>query len=85
MKFDWLITFRSVTYAQRAEQILRRAGIDTHLRRTPKELSKRGCGYCLSLSGKDVPAGVELLREKEISFERVYAQSRAGGMEERMI
>lgn len=85
MKSDWLITFRSVTYAQRGEQVLRRHGIDCQLRRTPKELSARGCGYCLNLSGRDAQVGVELLREKEIPFERVYAQSRTGRMEERMV
>lgn len=85
MKFDWLITFRSVTYAQRGEQALHRHGIDCHLRRTPKELSARGCSYCLSLSGRNAQVAVELLREKEVPFERVYAQSRTGRMEERMV
>lgn len=85
MKLDWLITFRSVTYAQRAEQAFRSVGIDTMLRRTPKELSNRGCGYGLRVQGKDVLAAVELLREKGIAFGKVYAQGRDGKMEERAV
>ena len=85
MKFDWLITFRSVTYAQRAEQAFRTVGIDAVLRRTPKELSTRGCGYGLRIQGKDSLAAVELLREREIAFGKVYAQGRNGKMEERVV
>ena len=48
---NYYITFRSITYAQRGAQILRRAGIDCILRRTPKQMTKRGCGYSLQLRG----------------------------------
>ncbi len=41
------ITFRSITYAQRAQNHLDRLGIRTYLLRTPRSMAKNGCGYCL--------------------------------------
>ena len=84
MKNDWMITFRSVTFAQKAERRLKGAGIDCILQRTPKELSERGCGYCLRLQGRDAVAAVNLLRENQLSFGKVYAVS-AGRPEERVL
>ena len=49
MKQDWLITFRSVTLAQKGERALKQAEIFCSLQRTPKMLSERGCGYCLRI------------------------------------
>ena len=83
MNLDWLITFRSVTYAQRGERLLNRFGLDCTLRRTPRELSQRGCGYCLAIRGRDAIAAAELLREQEVPFGKVYARTAGGNMEER--
>ncbi len=82
MKLDFLITFRSITYAQQGERALQKLGIDCQLRRTPRELTSRGCGYCLTIPGRDALAAVELLRSRQIPFGKVYAQN-AGKMEER--
>jgi len=73
MKHDWLITFRSVTYAQKGERLLKKAGISCALQRTPKMLSQRGCGYCLRLRGTDVVAAAQQLREGGALFEKAYA------------
>ena len=85
MNLDWLITFRSVTYAQRGERLLNQRGMTCALRRTPRELSQRGCGYCLAIRGRDAIAAVELLREQEVPFGKVYARTAGGNMEERML
>ena len=85
MKLDWLITFRSVTHAQRGERALNRVGLDCMLRRTPRELSQRGCGYCLAIRGRDAVAAVEVLREQEVPFGKVYARTGGGVMEERVL
>lgn len=85
MKFDWLITFRSVTYAQRGQQALHGVGIDCQLRRTPRELSTKGCGYALGIRGRDALAATEILREKGINFNKVFAQGLSGKMEERTL
>ncbi len=84
MKFDWLITFRSVTFAQKGERKLKGVGIACSLRRTPKELSERGCGYCLGLQGTDVLRAVQLLRETQTAFGKVYSLS-SGRPEERAL
>ena len=84
MKYDWLITFRSVTFAQKGERRLKGAGIECLLQRTPRELSDRGCGYCLRLRGKDAAAAVNLLRENQLGFGKVYALS-SGYPEERVL
>ena len=85
MNFDWLITFQSVTYAQRGERLLQQKGINCALRRTPRELSQKGCGYCLAIRGRDAIGAVELLRENEVPFGKLYGQTVGGGMEERVL
>ena len=82
MKADYLITFRSITFAQRAQVALKRIGIENRLQRTPRTLSSRGCGYCLLLEGRDALAAVEILRPQDVDFGKVYAIT-ATGMEER--
>jgi len=69
------ITFRSVTFAQRGESVLRQRYIETALQRTPKWMEEQGCGYCLRLpSGKAMDA-VQILKSKQIPFRKVYTQA----------
>jgi len=79
---SYFITFRSVTFAQRGEGVLRRAGIDCSLQRTPRRMEEQGCGYCLRVRDRDVPGAVELLRGKQVQFRRVYLQLPNGETEE---
>ncbi len=85
MKYNWLITFRSVTFAQKGERLLKNKGIDCAMQRTPKELSKRGCGYCLRIQAKDAMTAVELLQDNAISYGKTYAMTEGGRPEERML
>ena len=78
MKSDWLITFRSVTFAQKGERRLKSAGIDCILQRTPKELSERGCGYCLRLRWYHGDRAITALREKGIAYGKVYTLEEDG-------
>ena len=78
---DCLITFRSVTPAQRAEAALRRAGMDCRMQRTPRWMEEQGCGYSLRLSTGQIQAAAELLRTKGIVFRKIYLRSE-GKMEE---
>ena len=66
-----LITFRSVTYAQRGERSLTRRGIGCTVMRTPKWMEDQGCGYGLRLRGS-VEAAVETLRRDGIAWRKVY-------------
>ena len=58
----YLITFRSVTYAQRGERLLNRWGERCSLKRTPRWVEERGCGYSLRLQTDDIERAVTLLR-----------------------
>ena len=81
MKF-YYITFRSVTYAQRGEQVLQKGGIRCTLLRTPKWMEERGCGYCLRLWTENVGPAVQLLRKAQVSLRKVYVQNKEGQLEE---
>ncbi len=85
MKNEWLITFRSVTFAQRGERLLRSHHIECVMQRTPKKLTERGCGYCLRLRGVDVPAAVEILRREKMRYEKLYAIKDDESTEERVL
>lgn len=67
------VTFRSVTPAQRGERILRTAGVDCTLQRTPRWMEERGCGYCLRLQPQVAARAVQLLKAGGISFSKVLA------------
>ncbi len=81
MKFC-LITFRSVTPAQRGESILRRAGLECTLQRTPRWMEERGCGYSIRVRHHDMMAALELLRSNDVVFQKVYLRRDNGTMEE---
>lgn len=84
MKYS-IISFRSVTYAQRAERVLNRAGIGCMLHRTPKKLQVNGCGYSLRLRTADAGAAVALLRENGVPISKVFEEKNDGSMEERAL
>ena len=67
-----MITFRSVTPAQRAENLLRKEGIACTLQRTPRVLADQGCGYSIRLKYGYLHRATELLRQKGISYRKAY-------------
>ena len=80
--YFYFITFRSVTFAQRAEKLLNQQGYRVNLMRTPRWMEEQGCGYALKLWTNDIAAAVRLLRESRIQLRRVYVQLEDGQMEE---
>ncbi|MBQ9761919.1 MAG: DUF3343 domain-containing protein [Oscillospiraceae bacterium] len=79
---SYYITFRSVTYAQRGERVLRRGGVDPALQRTPRWMEERGCGYCLRVRPGEALAALELLRAAGVPFSKIYGPNNSGKMEE---
>ena len=67
-----LITFRSVTPAQRGESALLQEGIVSTIHRTPKMLADRGCGYSLRLRQHQLHSAVEILRRRGIPYGKTY-------------
>lgn len=78
----YLLTFRSVTLAQRGEVLLQRAGIHTAMSRAPKWMEDRGCGYCLRLRSRELNRSLELLRDAGLPYRRLYGQKPDGTWEE---
>ena len=81
MRMD-LITFRSITPAQRGQRILQAAGIGCTLQRTPKLLAQQGCGYCLRLREEMLDEALRQLRDGSIQFRKIYLQHPEGSVEE---
>jgi len=78
----YIITFRSVTPAQRAEKLLRSMGLSCHLGRTPRWMEEQGCGYSVRVRNMEAAALTALLRSHRISFRKLYLQAENGAMEE---
>ena len=77
-----MITFRSVTPAQRGEGLLRQEGIPCSLQRTPRQMAEQGCGYSLRLRCDYLMQAVECLRRKGIAFRKAYRIQEDGRPEE---
>lgn len=77
-----IITFRSVTPAQRAEGVLKRAGIDCTTQRTPRWMEEKGCGYSVRMDCSDMMAASMFLRNAGVSFRKAYSLNSNGAPEE---
>ncbi len=84
MKVDgvYFITFRSVTYVQRGERLLSRAGFRCSIQRTQRWMEERGCGYSLRVQTGEIERAVELLRGEQLPMGKVYLRRRDGKLEE---
>ena len=69
---NYLLLYRSLTYAQWAAVALERAGISVYLVRTPKSLAGEGCGYSLKVSVRDGPDAILVLKRNARPPRRVY-------------
>ena len=78
---SYFITFRSITLAQRAESAMRAEGYRCYMRRTPRWMEERGCGYGVEVKLTDIRQGLELLRKAGISYRRSYLQTEDGTVE----
>ena len=77
-----MITFRSVTPAQQGEGLLRRAGVNCTLHRTPRWMEAQGCGYSLRIQHSDAAYAAQLLRSNQVSFRKIYLKAESGALEE---
>lgn len=83
MNQTWIITFRSITFAQKAQRLLRREMMETILQRTPAGLSDRGCSYCLGLRERDMTGAMALLRREHLLTGKIFSRNGEGQWEER--
>ena len=68
----YVITFRSITAAQRGERILQKNGIRCQISRTPRWMEEQGCGYCLKLGRSRIREAVAMLEENGIHYRKLY-------------
>lgn len=80
-----LITFRSVTWAQRAEALIRRIGYQCSMRRTSRLMEAQGCGYSLRIPAEHISVCVNKLKATNISYQKVYRYNELGELEELQI
>ncbi len=78
----YYITFRSVTFAQRGEKLLRKSAIRCSLLRTPRWMEEQGCGYALKIWTRDIGEAVQQLRSAQLPLRRIYVQAADGQLEE---
>ena len=77
----YLISCRSLSWAQRMGRVLERAGIPAATIRAPRDLAPEGCGHCLRVSEKHLPQALTLLREAGFDKSRIIVYRDDGGVE----
>lgn len=78
----YYITFRSVTFAQRGERLLRDAGFSCTMGRSPRWMEEQGCSYALRLRTDEIQRAADLLRGSRIPLRKFYIQGKEGKLEE---
>ena len=74
----YIIICRSLTYAQRTAQVLERVGIPGWVQRSPKLISKEGCGYCVRIPERRLADALTVLRREGMSPKQVFLQTAEG-------
>ncbi len=77
----YLLTFRSLTYAQRASRVLERAGITGTVSRVPKAAAVKGCAYCVTVPARHREWAMTILTGAGLRPERVLLRHPDGTLE----
>lgn len=72
----YLIIARSVTYAQRMQMALERAGIRSQIFRAPRELTTLGCAYAVQIQEQDLPQALPVLHRAFLDPVQIYVTQR---------
>ena len=78
----YFITFRSVTYGQQGERLLKGSGVRCGLQRSPRWMEEQGCGYALRIWAAKIEPAAALLADRQIPMRRTYLQRQDGQLEE---
>ena len=68
----YLIIARSVTYAQRMQRALGRAGIACRIYRASRELSAQGCAYAVQIRAGDLAQALTVIHRESLDPVSVY-------------
>lgn len=77
----YIITCRSLTYAQRAARALERLGIMAVVMRPPADIAGESCAYGIKVREKNISEALKTLKAAGLNHGRVYIL-RPGGNEE---
>ena len=72
----YLILARSVTYAQRMQRALDRAGISSRVYRAPRDLTNLGCAYALRLAPRDLREALLTLHRENLNPVQIFLYQR---------
>lgn len=78
----YLFMCKSLTYAQRSQKALERAGISANIIKSPSSLSTRGCGYSVSVSYARGSRAAEILKKSSLLQGKIYIQEADGSYKE---
>ena len=68
----YIILARSVTYAQRMQKSLGRAGIRCHVFRPPRDLTEMGCAYAVRIAVSDLPEALTALHRDNLDPVQIF-------------
>lgn len=68
----YIILARSVTYAQRMQKVLSRAGIRCQIYRAPRDLTDLGCAYAVRLVAGSLPAALAALHQESLNPVQIF-------------
>ena len=77
----YLITFRSLTHAQRSARLLERSGLTATVVKAPQGLSSSGCAYAVTLRSRPEEA-LALLKKNNMRVGRLFRRGPDGSYEE---
>ncbi len=72
----YLIIARSVTFAQRMQKTLARAGIRSLIFRAPRELTELGCAYAVQITAADLPTALRALHREALDPVQIFLHQR---------
>ena len=81
----YLLLYPSLTRTQQAAAALTQEGIQTQLIRSPRAISREGCGHCIRLEQGNLPRAVRVLTRQALPPKRVYVTAGDGNYEEAML
>ena len=68
----YLILARSVTYAQRMQKVLARAGVRSRIFRAPREVTELGCAYAVRVEHYEIQKAVRVIRGEGLPFVQIF-------------
>ena len=63
---NYLMIYKSLTHAQKAAKLLERAGVASKIQKAPRGTAGEGCTYDVSVSERNLPSALSVLRGAEM-------------------